>query len=62
MKEIPQNLGFAKAVLGALNEAWYWPAKNKGEAIDTKVTLTWNMCWNCELEITYGDERLILNK
>ena len=62
LSETPPDLGFAKAVLGALNEAWYWPAKNKGKAIDTKVILTWDMCWNCEHEITYGDERLIVNK
>ncbi|MEA1979953.1 MAG: energy transducer TonB [candidate division Zixibacteria bacterium] len=62
LSETPLDLGFAKAVLGALNEAWYWPAKNKGEAINTKVTLTWEMCWNCELEITCSDERLIVNK
>ena len=58
--ETPLNLGFAPAVLSALNEAYYWPAKNNGIPIDTKVTITWDMCWQCNFEITYSDDRLIV--
>lgn len=60
--EAPLNFGFAPAVLSALNEAYYWPAKNNGIPIDTKVTLTWDMCWECNFEITYSDDRLIVTK
>jgi len=64
LSEEPPGLGFGRAVLGALDEALCWPAKIKEKKVDTKITLTWTMCWgnweNRKNAVTYSSELLIV--